>query len=73
MDWFLYDIGLRHERVNESRFKQCGVTPHFPTRTKYIGKNIEKRSILTQSTENSFFHLANSIENIYLYIYIEKR
>ena len=26
MDWFLYDIGLRHERVNIGRLEQAGET-----------------------------------------------
>ena len=29
MDWFLYDNGLRHERVNEKLHFLCTVTHHF--------------------------------------------
>ena len=36
-------------KVNKSRCKQCGVTPHFSTWQNQLKKNIEKRLILTQS------------------------
>ena len=35
--------------VNEPRFKQCGVTPHFSTRQKPLKKDIEKRKILVKA------------------------
>ena len=50
MDWFLYDIGLRHKRVNELNHKHnytnvCNITfennylLHFPPFTKNKTQN----------------------------------
>ena len=30
MDWFLYDIGLRHERVNQNNFDKENKTTCLP-------------------------------------------
>ena len=34
-------------KVSESRYKQCGVTPHFSAGKNLLKKNIERRYILT--------------------------
>ena len=42
MDWFLYDIGLRHERVNMS--------DHFTERMAAITSNLAMETYFTGAT-----------------------
>ena len=39
-------------KVSESRYKQCGVTPHFQ-RAKSIEKSIRKRLIMAKTIEKN--------------------
>ena len=39
MDWFLYDIGLRHERVKNCQFTYKELQPKFLSETETVTKN----------------------------------
>ena len=41
-------------KINELRYNQCEVTPHFSNGQSLLKKNIEKRYILKQSIEKNF-------------------
>ena len=54
MQW-LFRVGCNPiSKVNESRYKQCGVTPHFSTGQSLLKKYWEK--LLALSIEKIFLH-----------------